>query len=346
MRMNQVTKRRALRSNDSPADEHSKLKTDDEDLNSDGEELSENEEDGLDATDNYSPPVQYRVTLSKSENINIRRNERSQVSKSTRVNIKKNQTSQADNKYLYLCALLAAVSLILLGCYYSGFGKNSLDCSQIPSCSFKSLYKQLQDEFQKQNKWSWKVIRAAVDSVINSTRHEQPAVILLVASRWAEPTSSCLANRLASSLEKSFNNRKHYPRLNSLEGDADRDMKEKIDATFRESFDKNDHRVILLERLDALSADSAMILHSYCDHENAPYKDVVILMTAATDASVESSELTVKKMDQIAWKHLDSRWEDLHEEKRVALLSRITTSVALILPEDEVPQICTQYATL
>ncbi|XP_067128885.1 torsin-1A-interacting protein 1-like [Centruroides vittatus] len=344
MRMNQVMKRRGLRSDDFPADKYSKLKTNDEDLSSDGEELSENEEDSLDATGDYSS-VPYRGTLSKSENINIKQNERSQVSKSIHVNNKQNKTSQTDNKYFYLYALLAVI-LILLGLYFSVSGKNSLDCSQIPSCSFKNHYKQLQDEFQKQNKWSWKVIRTAINSVINSTRHEQPAVILLVASRWAGPTSSCLANRLASFLEKSFNNRKQYPRLNSLEGTTDRDMKEKIDATFRESFDKNDHRVILLERLDALSADSAMILHSYCDHENAPYKDVVILMTAATDASVESSELTVKKMDQIAWKHLDSRWEALHEEKRVALLSRITTSVALILPEDDVPPTCMQYPTV
>lgn len=262
--------------------------------------------------------------------------------------IRDSQEQSGIMKYLWI--FFVCIIVISSISYFAVIARNNIitksDCDKIPSCTFQKYYKQLQTDFQNQNKWSWKVIRTAVNSIINSTRHNQPAVILFVASKRADIISSCLANRLANGLEESYNNLNGYSKVNRIEGISDLEMKEKIDTAFKESFENNNNHVIVLERLDTYSAETAMILHSYCDHENAPYKDVVIIMTINTNTSIANNELSLKKMDLIAWQHLDNIWEtQMDEGKRAALLTRITTSVALIVPEDNIPQLCMEYAT-
>ena len=75
-----------------------------------------------------------------------------------------------------------------------------------------------------------------------------------------------------------------------------------------------------------------MIFYRFADNDNAPYKDVAIVLAL----SLESTEITGSERDNVAYDELRQVWgSGLDVDKLEPLLSRIGNSVAFVLPETE-----------
>lgn len=235
---------------------------------------------------------------------------------------------------LITCVLSLAAAAAATA-YFCSIGNTNCET---PTCLFQHNYKKLRSNFLNQERLSWKVIMSAVNSVVNKTEHIQPAVILLIADQDAKLTLLCLANHLASSVALSYHNSVDYPRIQNIQPTA---TKEIIYGTFNKKFGNEKHHVIVLENIDTFPADTAMALHLFCDNENAPYKNIIIILTAIVEDFSPGRTLRLRDMDTLARNHLDKVWKyELDEEKRAALLSRIATNVALIHTENNVSNIC------
>lgn len=94
----------------------------------------------------------------------------------------------------------------------------------------------------------------------------------------------------------------------------------------------NDGRkVVLLRQFDKLPPCSIMLFHSYCDNENAPHKDAVIIFTVELETTVSS---TAQGIEELVQEHLGSIWaqcpEELLQDKIMAMHSRVSNNIAFV----------------
>ena len=85
----------------------------------------------------------------------------------------------------------------------------------------------------------------------------------------------------------------------------------------------------LLRNIQALPSRCAVLFHSYCDNENAPFKDVTIAFTLEL---FDSSEIISEEGIQ---HFLQQKWGDVATDTIISpLLSRITNNIAVVGQEN------------
>eukprot|EP00057_Strongylocentrotus_purpuratus_P003528 XP_003726840.1 PREDICTED: torsin-1A-interacting protein 1-like [Strongylocentrotus purpuratus] len=93
----------------------------------------------------------------------------------------------------------------------------------------------------------------------------------------------------------------------------------------------NGRKVVLLRQFDKLPPCSIMLFHSYCDNENAPHKDAVIIFTVELETTVSSIAQSIEELVQ---EHLGSIWaqcpEELLQDKIMAMHSRVSNNIAFV----------------
>ena len=75
--------------------------------------------------------------------------------------------------------------------------------------------------------------------------------------------------------------------------------------------------------MEALSPEAALLLHGYCDGDNAPYKQAMLILGLYLDQPVAN--------DKAAESALKKMWvSKLSEDKVAALLSRVANNIVLL----------------
>ncbi|XP_013776788.1 torsin-1A-interacting protein 2-like isoform X1 [Limulus polyphemus] len=243
--------------------------------------------------------------------------------------IKKNQSISYNTTYVFYTVFIMFLCVCLSYCMFMLIQPLTHVNS---SGTFESYFKEIKSEYSEQYDLSWKIVKSSVKSVLNHASPESPAVVLLLGMKENEDRINIITDKLARVIAISFNETlpeyKDFD-LNNLASISDYvEVKHKIVETISTSVEWNKHHVLVIHHLEKIPAKGAMAFHSFCDHESAPYKNVVYLFRASI------SEMPLKEdiqlFDSIATKYLNQIWEkDLDQDKRGALISRLTSAVAM-----------------
>ncbi|XP_050720785.1 torsin-1A-interacting protein 2-like [Eriocheir sinensis] len=174
----------------------------------------------------------------------------------------------------------------------------------------------------------------------------QPAVLLMVVPDDSRGAASCLAHHLAKAVQYAFEDSRFVmfdTRTSQYMGDSAA-LKLDLDRTL--SGLSRAHAAVV-HNVESLPGHAAMILHAYCDNENAPYKQAVIFLLAEVPGTYQ--DLAYSRLDSLVDAHLEGAWGDgdegegeagssgskggLKEKDVSALISRTANAPLLIRPE-------------
>ena len=170
---------------------------------------------------------------------------------------------------------------------------------------------------------------------------ERPVVVMLSGQPGTGPTTACIAKHLGILYTKALGGPKHPIQPISVNGsdfvrrNAD-EAKTKLDDQLASGFD-NSSKAAIIHRFDRLPACSILLFHSYCENDNAEYKEVAIILTVEFDESIAmETSSSFKDIDTHVGRHLTRYWSacpDIQRDKKDAMLSRVANNVALVTEE-------------
>ena len=188
----------------------------------------------------------------------------------------------------------------------------------------------------------FKILNSSVKKVMNRNKRSQrmhnssPAILLLIATEENQNVLKCVVKGLVDSINKAYNENNPIV-INGKRTDAT-DIVDKFDLNFRD----NKKHTIIIENIESIEAKDVMSLHQFTDHENAKYKDVIIVMTAINYQKLNvTKSANPREMDAIASQLFQIKWKNfLPEEQSFALISRLTPSVVTLIGRTENKFMC------
>ena len=196
-------------------------------------------------------------------------------------------------------------------------------------------FKELKNSYPSQDARFWKIIGSQVKRVL-SNDSAYPAVILLGTPEGYAALGTCLAKRVIGSINNAARmSGDVYIDTASLDQTSAAKSKFNLDQHLKTVFDESKGAII--DHVEKLPAKAALLLHGYCDGDNAPYKDVVLFLLLHTDVTRDSLS------DKVVEKSLTDLWgNELGVDEMPALCSRIANNIVVLSPEeDETLATCT-----
>ena len=205
----------------------------------------------------------------------------------------------------------------------------------------------LQSDFPSQEKHLWDTVVATVKNHGGTESEPNCPIILLFGSRHnASDTSTCLVKRLGQTLSQTLGRESsHAAQIDGqhFKYDSADDAKLEIDRLLREAFEeKAGPKAATILNLDAFPPCSVLLFHSYCDTDNAIFKNVALIFTVTLDGLPPGQEEVAsrsKHWETLVNDHLTKVWVDkcskLPREKVQALLSRVANNVAIVRQEKQ-----------
>ena len=199
---------------------------------------------------------------------------------------------------------------------------------------------ELRRKFPGQDRRLWSVVAAATKRVVQDEYPVQPAVLMLVSPPGGSDgvsgydVTDCLATHITDAIRRAHNNSKVF-KLNlhdfaTSSGKGPDVLKLELDDMLSSTFTSG-NKAGLLYNIQDLPSRTAMLFHSYCDNENAPFKDITITFTVKIGASLQQSYPNDEEIEEYFYK----LWSDLDRDTLSPLLSRVANSIAVVRREDE-----------
>jgi len=195
---------------------------------------------------------------------------------------------------------------------------------------FLHAFSNVRDSFRSQMSGFWGVVRAAVKPIVFRENPDQPAVFVLVAASDVRETASCFVHLFGRSISALLRARPPV----EFAADAVSELppervKRLLDDQLRVGLSSGS-RIAVLHHLEQLHAESAMMLHAYCDNENAPFRRAVFILALFVDEL--SSEIS--ETDSFVEDRLRTLWGDVLGTNRFyPLITRIAHSIVFMRPE-------------
>ncbi|XP_043244611.1 uncharacterized protein LOC122393070 [Amphibalanus amphitrite] len=235
-----------------------------------------------------------------------------------------------------LAGVVVVLALFCAGCWWSGsdLPPKVGFAGQPPSNAGLERWRQavdtLSSRFPYQRRRLWTVLRATVSRMLLESR--QPAVVLLLASEAERDDVQCLMRAAAAAV---LNATQSSARPIRVDGTAlgaldEEEAKGRLNSELDRLRGGHGVAVFLVEELQQLQPLTAMLLHGFCDNDNAPRKEALFLLSVVTSRTPPSDrdvERAVEHALRRAWGHV------LSEEIFDALLARIAGNVAAIHDE-------------
>ncbi|XP_012942054.1 torsin-1A-interacting protein 2 [Aplysia californica] len=233
-----------------------------------------------------------------------------------------------------LMAILGFLCLFI--CCLSGRSETEVfDEGLMPFEKFLKDIESLEKAFPAQGRRTWKTVKATAKHVLNETDPIYPSIILMGVETGNSKLASCIASEIASRFESSLGQspagRKTdigtYKHLSPAE------QKMKLDEAFLGAFHNSGSKSLLVENLQLLSGEAALLLHGYCDNDNAPYKNVFILLMV--NISPGEMVLDVGRPSNVEAYLADIWGKGIDVDKVNALMSRVANNVVVVTREGE-----------
>ncbi|GFR77574.1 torsin-1A-interacting protein 2-like [Elysia marginata] len=252
-----------------------------------------------------------------------------------------------NNLLFFLATILVAISAYIV---FSGPSKPVTNAAGISVFEkYTSRIDELQKHFPKQSSRFWRTLKSSAKHVLNSTDPEYPVVILMAAPIQSSAVTRCVAEQVASVFQSSLTGAEAAIGVSDIslyQSLEDAKQKEALDSKMLDAFSqKSGGKSFVILNLQALAPEAALILHSYCDNDNAPFKDVMIVITL----HFSPGQLELNAKQRVGEGDVEAYLRDLWNrglvgDKVGALLSRVANNIVLVVEEtsDNYRKVCYQ----
>uniref|UniRef100_A0A6I8RZS3 Torsin A interacting protein 2 n=1 Tax=Xenopus tropicalis TaxID=8364 RepID=A0A6I8RZS3_XENTR len=241
----------------------------------------------------------------------------------------------------YQLKSVSGVLFLILVLYLHGFGSMPSSDST-PVMTFLKEFEKLKAEFPGQNEALWLRSRKMLQKHLNKSHPLEPATLILTAAQDGEHTLRCLSIGLARAYATSLNSS-----WNMIEGPSkaaydSTTTKLQVDESLSSGFEST-CRAAVLHRIEDLPPASLLILYKYCDHENAVFKNVALVLTVLLKQSTLKSDHTLTEVEEqvkdFLWEKCTSRdsgnsYNEMNADKMSGVWSRISHLVLPVFPVD------------
>ncbi|XP_060686103.1 torsin-1A-interacting protein 2-like isoform X2 [Hemiscyllium ocellatum] len=204
---------------------------------------------------------------------------------------------------------------------------------------FLAKWKEMKTKFPNQQDELWLRSSILLKKHVGEEIPTQPVILMFTAAQDAKRTMQCLTRRIAEVYASAFDS--SVLEINgsdqkSLDSDA---LKLKLDNQLTAGFTEG-RKAAVIHHFQDLPPSSTFLFYKYCDHENAAFKDVSILITVLLDEPKLKLDLSLKNVEEMVHDFVTKKFcsDKLHmdTDKLSGLWSRVSHVVLPVSPEREI----------
>lgn len=144
--------------------------------------------------------------------------------------------------------------------------------------------KSLRTSFPLQDENTWRIVSSQLRRLLREGIHSTQPVVIVLAHASSHAEIRCFLRAITTmfmAMSNSANTTAHVHLPSVVHDTSTVELKLTLDGLIWNHLLKT--RCLVLHDINVLAGETAMLLHSYCDHQHAPFKNILLLLTCNLD---------------------------------------------------------------